>query len=323
MSKFRVNSFDQDPFVFSPDIEGLFEEWGKASSLMMPCPSYMESVGWRIAEYLENIFPNVQIVKESDVKNKLRTLCSNVPSPIIAVDRTYSINGVLSDKIDYLDITKAVGLDYKTIGLIHYNRDISKKDQTVGIFADAAREIALAHKGQKIALLDDIVFFGTTMLNIRDVLSEYDVSIECVIAGISTGAAKENLSTANINLVSAYHFEHVFNEVCGRDLVVGTPNGGRTVLVVDEVHNHKTVKKAPFIEPFGTTRWATIPPKHAQNFSNAMLDISIDLWSEIERLNARKISSEELRNPILNLNNVNSIVEALKEIRHKNTKCCL
>lgn len=311
MSDFRINEDITDPFVFTPDIRALLQAWAATAKIAVPPSEYFAEIGNRAASELRDIFPNVEVVSEAFIVDAFRAYGAGLTTPVVAIDRAYALPSFFGHGLYYLDITKAVSQDYETAGLYHYTRDPAVQKCEVKSFEDYMPAVPLPDKGKKVSLVDDVVFFAKTTLAIVDALRKRGVEVEEVFCGVSTSLAKKNLEAAGISLRSAINYDHLYNEVCGRDLIVGIPNGGRSMLA-SEPNGTETIVKVPFILPFGTTQWATIPDDRSVPFSKKMLDLSIDMWTYIETLNGRTISTDELRNPIRNLSANASIVASLK-----------
>lgn len=160
-------------------------------------------------------------------------------------------------------------------------------------FTDAAA--SCRKHSTDVALVDDVVFSGGTIVMAADELAKEGIRVTKVYASILMRGAFDILKNKGIEAVGDYVYDDVTDEVCMRDFVVGCPEGGRNVIVSPAVY-----ASAPYIYPFGdVASWASISEKSATKFSLDALDASKSLWHAIDRKNGRSIQMKELAKPVI------------------------
>ena len=307
------------PYVLSADLADIFTKWGSEKKIFVPCRASLKDVVGKIEHALGGIFDMIHIIDDASITNSFQKACSEVTRPIVSIDRIYMSN-VLGDAFTgYLDVTRAVDERFEPVGLIARPKNQAGSAYSVEYLNEAVRRLPESYLGREVTLVDDVVFSGGTIAKIVRALNDRNISVSSVVAGVSIGEAKATLAASGIGLQSAHHFENVIDEVCCRDFIVGAPHGGRTIVVKNDksTQGNTSLQYAPYLLPFGLPdKWASIPKEKCVSFSLAMLEVSMDLWQNIQDMNGRQISTQQLGCQVFGLPERPSVVTALKEARN-------
>lgn len=174
-------------------------------------------------------------------------------------------------------------------------------------------ELANIFKSQnekEIMLLDDVIFSGSVIDYISKIFKENDIDVVGAIAAISSidGYTMFNNLKEKVNCGYLMR-EDVIDEICERDFYYGVAQSGMA-RVVDGV-----VYKAPYFMPFGDpVARASVPENRKEYFSTMCVNLSLDLWEEIERLSKREIMNYELPERILNTDYNEGVVKTLRKV---------
>ena len=105
-------------------------------------------------------------------------------------------------------------------------------------------------------------------------------------------------------------YKQVIDEICERDVRVGSPYSGRSV-----VSDSDPIEGAPYLYPFGKpTEWASIPTDQALDFSLFCLSQSLQLWAKIEQLSGQKIATQQIARPVFRLPQNASMSQAISTV---------
>lgn len=136
----------------------------------------------------------------------------------------------------------------------------------------------------EITLVDDVIFSSNTLCELYDYALNVHLRIARAVCGILIGTSdRAELKQRNIHIDAAYTFSgahpepEVVDEICERDFFVFAPMTGRTL--ADTTQN----AGFPYIEPFGDARnWASIAPEKVHEVSRALIELNVDLLTQIE-----------------------------------------
>lgn len=295
-----MNSELYRPYVVSADTQGLLTKWSRETGYAIPKTDYFQGMLKDLGNTLQEYFPEVDVVPESFLRNGLKQLSSTVDQPIVSLDRIY-VDKEDKNIVGFLDTTRSVDTNLNNLGLVSRN--------TIDIDSQI-KKLSEQYSGQNIALLDDVIFGGNTMLEIINKFQNQGVTVSRVIAGISIQEGIDLLNTKQVEVVSLLTYPKVVDEICERDFVPGTPESGRTIIINAKRYG------APYLLPFGKPEsWASIPEKSEKDFSLFCLSQSENLWKKIERESASPVPTKALSKPIYGLSEESSVARALNIIR--------
>lgn len=167
--------------------------------------------------------------------------------------------------------------------------------------------------GDKIILVDDVVFSGNVLKDIIERFRQFNVEVVKIVSCISTidGYNYFNKSL-RYGLDTLYLLSSVvLDQICERDFYFGIAGSG--VLV----EKNNVFYKAPYFKPFGNPCLrASIPEEFENYFSVSCIDRSLYLWQSIEQLKNGKVLMNELPEKIINTNSDDEVVKVLKKGRY-------
>ncbi len=289
------------PYVVSTDSRGLLKSWARKNQLTLPNDAYFQGMLKDLEATLRQYFAEVEIVPEEFLRQGLNRLIINSPVPVVSLDRAY-VNPKQSKLLGFLDATRTVDTNLNSTGLGSRGLEITLERQ-IG-------QLAAKQSGKTIALADDVIFEGKTMLQLVQKFRNKGVVVDSVLAGIAIKEGKELLEQNGIRVDSLIVYDQVIDEICERDFVVGCPYSGRSV-----VNGQGIIEGAPYLYPFGKpVEWASIPPEEAVNFSLFALYQSLQLWTKTEQLSRQSIPTQQVGKPVFGLPKGKSISEALAAV---------
>lgn len=292
---------ENKPYVVSADSRGLLKSWARENRLTLPSDAYFQAMLKDLETTLGQYFAKVDIVPEEFLRQGLNGLIKNSSVPVVSLDRAY-INPKQSNLIGFLEATRTVDSNLTNTGLGSRALEITLEQQ-IG-------QLATKQTGKVIALADDVIFEGKTMLQLVQKLRSKGVAVDAIYSGITIKEGKELLEQNGIRVDSLIVYDQVIDEICERDFVVGSPYSGRSV-----VNGMGIIEGAPYLYPFGKPiEWASIPTEEAMNFSLFCLYQSLELWTKTEQLSRQDIPTQQLAKPVFRLSENSSISSALRQV---------
>ncbi len=294
------------PYVVTNDLSLVFNFF-ENNDLRIPQPSYFDAVASKVEDSLKSIFPAVEIIQSARISGYLMNCVKQSALPVV------SLTGLLADSecSGSLRFSRSVQYDGQDRG-IHTYSDIGvyprdAKSASVADQFNILTSILYGHK--EVALADDVVFSGGTILSITSRLAQAGIEVKEVYTSIMLGGAKDLLLSHNIKPTADYVYDDVVDEVCMRDFIVGAPDGGRNVVLAQNEY-----AAAPYILPFGNIeKWASINADDAHNFSREVLLLSQALWQDMEDLNQRPLFVNDLLKPIVSWSGKDRIVDKIAD----------
>jgi hypothetical protein len=171
-------------------------------------------------------------------------------------------------------------------------------------------EIFKSQNEKEIMLLDDVIFSGSVIEYISKIFKENGIDVVGAIAAISSIDGYTMFNGLKEKVNCGYLMEKdVLDEICERDFYYGIAQSGMARLVDGKVY------KAPYFMPFGDpVARASVPLDRKEYFSTMCVNLSLDLWEEIERLSKREIMNNELPERILNTDYNEGVVKTLRKV---------
>ncbi len=303
IKEFMLNQ-ENKPYVVSADSRGLFKSWASRRRIVLPKDEFFEGMQKDLEATLKQYFADVDIIPEEFLCQGLNALIENSSVPVVSLDRVYT-NPKQSNLVGFLDATRTVDSNLDSTGLGSRALEISLNRQVA--------QLANSQNGKTIALADDVIFEGKTMLQLVQMLKSKNVVVDTVLAGIAVKDGKELLEQNGIRVNSLITYDQVIDEICERDFLVGSPYSGRSV-----VNGKGIVEGAPYLYPFGKpVEWASIPSEEALNFSLFALSQSLALWSRIEKLSNKEIPTNYIAKPVYGLPEGESMASAIMNVMNK------
>lgn len=289
------------PYVVSADSRGLLKSWARENQLTLPSDTYFQGMLKDLETTLGQYFAKVDIVPEEFLRQGLNGLVKNSSVPVVSLDRAY-ISPKQSNLIGFLDATRTVDSNLNNTGLGSRALEITLERQ-IG-------QLATKQAGKVIALADDVIFEGKTMLQLVQKLRSKEVAVDAIYSGITIKEGKELLEQNGIRVDSLIVYDQVIDEICERDFVVGSPYSGRSV-----VNGKGVVEGAPYLYPFGKpVEWASIPSEEAVSFSLFALYQSLQLWAKTEQLSRQSIPTQQVAKPVFGLPEGKSMSGAIADV---------
>ncbi len=284
------------PYVVTDDISHVMKKLGK-QGLVAPDYGHEKETSGAIIHSLNQIFDKVDVVPAERIVGYLQDQAAKSDLPVI------SMTGLIEDGENILSslcFSRSVSFDgfdgrgyhsYKLADPDIWPRSVKSKSITEQ-FAEAAQYCA---NHTDVALIDDVVFSGGSIVSVADKLMKHGIHVKKVYASIVMEKALIRLHDCGIEAFGDYTYNAVTDEVCMRDFVVGCPDGGRNVIVTPQAF-----ASAPYIYPFGDIAgWASIEGANAVRFSRDALLASKALWEVIDAKNGRDVQMKKLAKPIV------------------------
>lgn len=297
------------PYVVTDDLSLVYPQLTERKGLALPSASMITEASQATLASLRRIFSHLISISAQEMVDFMEIEIPKAGLPVISLTTAFNTNasvaGTLSFSRTYA-ISAATGSrsTLRDIGLqTRLDTDPALETQYEGLVSnlDGQKEVALA---------DDVLATGGTALKIASKLEKFGVQVKKILANVVLEEAYERLSKQGIELKADHRFKEIIDEVCLRDFVVGTPDGGRNVIALDG-----TRATAPYINPFGmTTAWASIKEENAPSFSADMLEISARFWRAADRTNGRMIKNSDLIKPLAYLPKGAPLSQALSNL---------
>jgi hypothetical protein len=237
-----------------------------------------------ILNALSAIYRDVQVIPGKRMKEYLteKVRCSNLP--VISMTDILPLNIAQGS----LEFSRSIKLVYDKDEMFFENIGIQKRKNSSKGLSSQFNDIYKKISGTDVAIVDDVVWSGSSILGAANNLKTIGISVKKVFANVVIGAGRDSLQNAGIEVEADQYFDEVVDEVCARDFLVGIPGGGRNVLEPrwPVPFSPITCKSAPYIYPFGAPQsWASIPAEFCSLFSQRMLGVSREMWTSFVQKN--------------------------------------
>lgn len=283
--------FSGTHYVVSEDIDILVSRWCSKENLSPPDKDFYIGLRARMKDFLQNIFARVTFISSQEIREGLLASVAahkEAGLTVISLERAYLEDNEINGRIE---ITRSVNSDMKEI-LVH----------TVRKGSPEKRLQFEALRGKKnIALVDDVVFSGKTLIETISELHHHHANVHAVTAAIGLKDGINNLHEAQFGVMGMpphltvhclEEFDGVSDQVCERDFYPGVPYSGREYSGVNST-------SFPYVFPFGKPQdWASIPEKEIKQFSLLCISNTVALFEEIERLNNITMSCSSVPRPV-------------------------
>ncbi len=258
------------PYVVSSGIEQIIKMYCKERGFICPQEAFFSKMSLNLKKELRKVFQRVEIISHEEIEKGIKKILGeNLELEVVSLDRVY-----IDSKLN-LDLTRKVTTNGTCV--------IGNRASTPPI--EEQFTIIREANVKKIILVDDVLFSGGTLLSVMKRLRTMEVEVLLVVVGIAIGEGVDEIGQrCKVEYVKKYH--QVIDEICEWDFYPGVPFSGRLT--------HEGCRR-PYCAPFGDiVSWASSQEQHKQSFSEYLIKESIALFEEIERINNREISYEEI-----------------------------
>lgn len=262
----------QQPYVVSADVRLLMSRWAEQKKFVLPNESFFTEMRSDFSEMMSSIFSGFKLISENELVVGTQKFIEKQSVPIISLDRVYSSSNLM------LDITRCVDSKKNDRGMS--SRFGSEPiDQQIKQIKD--RGIS------EVVLVDDVIFTGSLIVKLIELLSVFQIHTSCVYAGIGIEQGMQKIKK-NVSVDCLFCYKTVIDQVCERDFYAGVPFSGRSLL------NSKNVGM-PYFYPFGNPeKWASIPKKYTKEFSQFCMNQTIKLFEAVEKKSNRVVLCDDL-----------------------------
>lgn len=305
----RGHHFHGTHYVVSEDIDILVSRWCRSIGLTPPAKDFYLELRSRMKDFLRNLFARVTFIDSQEIRRGLLksiALHKKAGLTVVNLERVYLEDSEVDKRIE---LTRTV--------------DESMEDVVIPSVRDGTPEkrIQFEHlREKKIALVDDVVFSGKTLISVISNLHHYHTNVHAVTVAVGVKDGVDNLKKATFGVIGMPNrivvdcldeFDDVSDQVCERDFYPGVPYSGR-----QHFCNNSSF---PYILPFGRPdKWASIPEKELKRFSVLCIDNTIVLFEEIERINNIATTCSMVPRPVFGFpKDKTRFVSHLKEARAK------
>ena len=301
--------FSGTHYVISEDVDLLVSRWCERMKLTVPTPDFYARLRLKMQIFLESIFSKVTFISSREIRQGLLEVVAlqrHAGLTTVSLERAYLEDGEIDGRIE---LTRAVD---------SWGNDVVIPSVRNGTRSKVAQFSSL--RGKNIALIDDVVFSGKTLIGTIAELHRYHANVYSVSAAIGVKSGVDNLRKAVFGVVGQpkemtidclEEFDGLEDQVCERDFYPGIPYSGREHMC--------GLGSIPYVLPFGKPeKWASIPVDKTASFSRLCFENTIDLFKEIERLNGIQIPYSLIQRPVFGLPRNNEHFVSLLEKSLKN-----
>ncbi len=254
------------PYVISVGLEHVMKGFCNKRGLICPKESFFQKMNLNLQKERKKVFQRVEVISQEEIEKGIKKILDeNLELEVVSLDRVY-----MDSRLN-LDLTRKEG------GVGNRAGTPPMEEQ----FTTLTREANV----KKVILVDDVLFSGGTLLSVIKRLKTMGVEVLLVVVGIAIGEGADKIGQ-HCKVQYVKKFRQVIDEICEWDFYPGVPSSGRLT--------HEGYRR-PYCAPFGDiVSWASIPAQNKKTFSKFLIKESIALFEEIERINNREISYEEI-----------------------------
>ncbi|MDP3975829.1 MAG: hypothetical protein Q8P95_02835 [bacterium] len=270
------------PYVVSADIHLLLKQWAEKRGFNLPPLHLFFELRNQMTAELAAIFPgrSVDMITEEELVAGINQLTQGHNDPVVSLDRTYATAAAQT-----LEATRMIDTTLNSL-------DIGSR--TGECLEDQVARIAQAGGSTIFQLVDDVIFYGESMVHLIGLMKKAGLRVSRIIAGIMIAEGQRAIHAAHpeVEICATRTYPAVLDEICERDFYAGVPFSGR---LIGERRNGGVLplhpeRGAPYFLPFGKPyEWATIPKEMEKYWSVFCLTQSITLWKAVEAANPDRI----------------------------------
>jgi hypothetical protein len=268
-------------YVVSADIQTLLKKWAEKKNFTLPSKEFFAQFRLNLVDYLSQIFSNFDLLDEKVISKSLSKLIRSKNLPTISLDPVY-----FNSKFN-LEISRLIDENGNDYGL--------GRRQNSPLLIQQFRKLKL-NNISKVILVDDVIFSGSMLTRVIEMLHNFNIKVALVCAGIGVNKGIKHIKEKNIEVKCVYTYNDVIDEICERDFYPGVPLSGRLVFGQENL-------RAPYILPFGDPgKWASIPKNKVEELSRFCIKQSITLFSEIESCSNKEVLYRDIDYRLVNIN---------------------
>jgi hypothetical protein len=275
------------PYVVSGDIQGLVGTWAQQKGFTLPPPDYFAGARERMAQHMKSMFPRFEYVPEDEMRDGIRTRAEKYGLPVISLDAVYF---TARPQDAYMSLTRTVHKDDVSIdrGLRVRQGDESFLKQVTAVAGKFA--------GKEIVLVDDVVFSGSLVLRIMDVLQARGITVKALVAGVGIQDGLDKIQSANpaLSIDCVRTYPKVIDQVCERDFFPGALFSGRSVA------DDERGTGVPYLGIGGLPeQWASIPQDKVASFTRFCIGETAQLFQAIEAASGKSVLCSDITRPVI------------------------
>lgn len=281
-------SYSESPYVVSGDKEILLNRWAERNGFSLPSKEYFTKSRSEFADFMKGIFPRYEFVSEEEIKSGIHLFIKETDDVILSLDEVYTTANLYLQVARTGDQQKVFHKGEKN--LLRQLHEIRNQ----GI--------------KKVILVDDVIFTGSMIERIQQVLLTINVNVSLVLAGIGIQTGVKRLKTQGIEVRCVRRYEKVIDQICERDFFPGTPLCGRLVRGSNNIG-------IPYLLPFGDpAQWASIPTNWHKPFSQFCIGQTVELFEAIEKASNKIVTCFDLERKVYTLpQNRTRFIDALQK----------
>lgn len=294
------------PYVVTNDLSLVFSKF-RARGKALPSAADLDDASRGIETALRRTFDDVQIIGADRISDFLVTSIKKSDLPVISLTGLLTADQVAGS----IECSRTVEILTQSDGFFSYS-DVGlkpRRQDVPDVTAQFNRLVQALGDTKEVALADDVIFSGGTIIRLAKQLSDAGITVKKAYASLIINDAIGLLADHKIESCADLIFQDVIDEVCMRDFIIGAPDGGRNVLVGD------TYASAPYVSPFGDIgQWASIPKEHIESFSKQAVEASLSLWNKMDAVNGMHHLVKDLTKPVVFWKPEDRIVDSLQSI---------
>lgn len=284
------HKFSGTHYVVSEDVDILINRWCKEVNLIPPNEVIFAVSRAKMRDALEEIFHRVTFIDGKEIREGLLESVAKYKAAglsVVTLERAY----LEDDEVDgRIELTRVVDGDGGKIKIPFPRHGAATREAQFNRL-----------RGKEIALIDDVVFTGDTLINTISDLHHKRVSVHAVTAAVGVTKGVEKLKSQGFHVLGQpehmivdciEEFNQLADQICERDFYPGVPYSGREHFGVENL-------SFPYVLPFGRMlEWATIGDRVDKQFSVLCLDNTIAIFEEIEKTNNIRLSCSDVPRPV-------------------------
>ena len=274
------------PYIVFNDLPISLKKLQKTHLFQSVDADFINKIGPEIQKVLSLYFKDVRLVESADIQFCLQSFVQQSQLPVLSMSPL-----LFGESVDNISFSRCCAPPSAEDNNIFRYIGRRPRYQDAPSYQDMLSVFKSQYAGQRVNIIDDIVFSGESMIGIIDAFTSCGIIVDTVCACVILDRAYQALSAYDIKIVYQNKYDSVTDVVCSRDFIFGIPDGG-----VNYLNNDGSISFCTYIEPFGDVRkWASIQDTHARHFSHQMLNLSYQFWTMMEQNNNRTYSLADLQ----------------------------
>ncbi len=265
------------PYVVSADIYLLLGKWARQKKFILPEKEFFAELRRGFSSYMFQMFSNFELISEGEISKHIQnvTIASKLHS--VSLDQIYFSSN------SSIELTRNVNLQGEDRGIQHRFGNPNLLRQLRQLKVSGIKEVCL---------VDDVIFSGVLIERVIKLLSNMEISVPVVCAGIGIQEGIDRIICNKREVICKKVYEEVIDEVCERDFYLGVPFSGRSLIGSENVG-------LPYILPFGKPReWASIPLEFQKAFSEFCINQTVVLFEEIQKISNKKVCCSDIERKV-------------------------